>query len=149
MKNRKLIKTIRIKGYSGYCPVEEAYEDKVTIDEDSISYEYKPVIESETNPSRKWRYKTNSPLFKSEFCAISDMVASVIERDIDYFCTDIGGVEFSISYTDGTRDSKHYFIPGDEFADLFCYIKRLVPNTEYIPAVLLTSEDFEDEIDEE
>ena len=40
---------IIIKGGSGYGPVDEAYSDKVTIDLDSIRYEYEPVVESEIN----------------------------------------------------------------------------------------------------
>ena len=40
---------IVIKGGSGYGPVDEAFSDKVTIDRDSIRYEYTPVVESEIN----------------------------------------------------------------------------------------------------
>ena len=149
MKDDKQIKRIIIKGYSGYCIADEAFEDKIDIDSGSISYEYRPVIESEINPYRKWSYKTNSPLFKEAFKTISKMMASYIERDIDYFCTDIGGVEFRISYADGTRFIHHYSVPGDEFSDMFSVIKTLVPATEYTPAVLLTSEDFESLEDEE
>ena len=36
------INRIVIKGSSGYCCVDEAFNDKVTITEDSISYEYIP-----------------------------------------------------------------------------------------------------------
>ena len=44
---------IIIKGESGYGPVDEAFTDKVTIDHDSIRYEYRPVMESKINvPSR-------------------------------------------------------------------------------------------------
>ena len=43
---------ITIKGVSWYGPVREAYSDKVTIDLDSIKYEYKPVLESEINVPR-------------------------------------------------------------------------------------------------
>lgn len=45
---------IVIKGGSGYGPVDEAFSDKVTIDCDSIRYEYTPVVESEINIPRKW-----------------------------------------------------------------------------------------------
>ena len=50
---------IVIKGGSGYGSVDEAYSDKVTIDRDSISYEYNPVVESEINITRKWSYLSN------------------------------------------------------------------------------------------
>lgn len=40
---------IIIKSESGYGPVDEAFTDKVTIDHDSIRYEYRPVMESKIN----------------------------------------------------------------------------------------------------
>lgn len=55
---------IVIKGTSGYCCIEKAYNDKITITPESIAYEHVPAVESEINPKRKWRYKTNSPIFK-------------------------------------------------------------------------------------
>ena len=63
---KKIIRVI-IKGASGYCSVDEAYTDKVTITSSSIAYEYIPEIESEINPKRKWSYKTNNPLFAIVF----------------------------------------------------------------------------------
>ena len=46
---------ITISGVSGFCPVDEAYSDKVTITPSSISYEYKPHTESrlETKPEER------------------------------------------------------------------------------------------------
>ena len=52
------------KGGSGYGPVDEAYSDKVTIDRDSIRYEYEPVVGSDINVPRKWSYKTTSPIIR-------------------------------------------------------------------------------------
>lgn len=139
------ITRIVIKGSSGYCCVDEAFNDKVTITEGSISYEYVPYVESEINPKRKWSYKTNSPLFKKKFIEIAKMTSEVIKRDIDEFCTDIGGTEFNITYSDRTKFKDIYWVPGDGFKELFMTIKSIVPETEYTPAVLLTSEDFDDE----
>lgn len=141
----KEIVRIVIKGSSGYCCYDEAYNDKVTITSDSISYVYTPNVESEINPKRKWSYKTNSPIFKMKMDAIKSMIPSIIEREIDEFCTDIGGIEFNITYADKTKFKEIYWVPGDYFEELFIAIKSIVPETEYIPAVLLTSGDYEEE----
>ena len=69
------ITRIVIKGSSGCCCVDEAFNDKVTITEESISYEYVPYVESESNLKRKWSYKTNSPLFKKKFAEIAKMTS--------------------------------------------------------------------------
>lgn len=149
MENVKYIARIVIKGASGYGSADEAYNDKVTITPTSISYEYKPMYESELNPSRKWSYKTNSPIFRMMYDKVAGMLPAIIERGIQEFCTDIGGIEFNITYSDKTKFKEIYWVPGDYFEELLVAIKRMVPETEYTPAVLLTSEDFDDEEDEE
>lgn len=136
---------IVIKGSSGYCCYDEAYNDKVTITEDSISYEYIPAVESEINPKRKWMYKTNSPLFKNKFEEIRSMLPGILEKENELFCTDIGGIEFIITYSDKTKVKEIYWVPGDYFSDLFSLIKGIIPETEYTPAVLLTSDDYDEE----
>lgn len=56
----KIVRIV-IKGASGYGPVDEAYEDKVTLTPSSISYENKPhpCARSDTNIHKKWSYTTN------------------------------------------------------------------------------------------
>ena len=136
---------IVIKGSSGYCCGDEAFDDKVTITPESISYEYVPYMETVINPKRKWSYKTNSPIFKMKYGCIAGMIPSIIEKGVEEFCTDIGGIEFNITYSDKSKFKETYWVPGDYFEELFMAIKSLVPESEYTPAVLLTSEDYEDE----
>ena len=139
------IKKVTIKGFSGYGPYDEGYEDKVTISQDFISYEYVPNVETETNPKRKWRYSTNSPIFKMAFAKISELIEETLNAEIEGFCTDIGGIEFALMYADKSKKRKHYWLPGDHFSEIIHRVKELIPQTEYTPAVLLTEEDFEDE----
>ena len=83
---------IVIKGSSGYCCYDEAFNDKVTITQDSIAYEYVPYQETDINPKRKWSYKTNSPIFKMKYDEVAGMLPGIIERGVEEFCTDIGGI---------------------------------------------------------
>ena len=55
MKTKKIV----IKSTSGFCPVDYAYNDKLTITANSIAYEYKPYLESDNslNVCRQWSYK--------------------------------------------------------------------------------------------
>ena len=145
---KDIIKIV-IKGASGYCCIDEAYNDKVTITPESITYEYVPAIESEMNPKRKWSYKTNSSIFKMKYDTLVALMQGVTERSIDVFCTDIGGIEFVITYADKTKFHKTFWVPSEYFESQFKVIKTMVPECEYTPAVLLTSEDFEEGEDEE
>ena len=87
------ITRIVIKGSSGYCCYDEAFNDKVTITQDSIAYEYVPYQETDINLKRKWSYKTNSPIFKMKYDEVAGMLPGIIERGVEEFCTDIGGIE--------------------------------------------------------
>lgn len=139
-----VIVRIVIKGSSGYCCFDDAFNDKVTLTQDSISYEYIPCVESKMNPKRKWSYKTNSPLFKMRYKEIASMVSDTIEEEVLELCTDIGGIEFNITYSDKTKFKETYWVSSDYFRELFAVIKSLVPASEETPVVLMTSEDYED-----
>ena len=134
----KLVAKLAIRGGSGYGPASEAFEDKLTVDASSVTYELKPMIESETFPVRRWSYKTNSPLFREKFCRLTEAIPKTLAKiPEDAFCTDIGGVDFSITYDDGTKEKKNYWLPGSYFQDAFDIIKTMIPPCEEIPAVLL------------
>ena len=132
---------IVIKGCSGYGFIGGAFKDKITIDSSSISYEYKPVIESEMNPQRKWTYRTTSPVFRHLYDEILEVMPFIIYQKIEMFYTDIGGIEFIVTYADKSKWKKTFWMPGDEFKELFCIIKKMVPGCESVPEVLRTNED--------
>ena len=138
----KQIEKIVIKGTSGYCPADCAYNDKVTLTSDSISYEYKPYEKSASNPIRKWSYKTNSLIFRNEFCKIAGFIPMALNLGPEEMCMDIGSTEFNITFSDKTKYKHEYFVSSDCFEDLFRMIKKLVPSTECVPEVLRTEEDY-------
>ena len=88
---------IVIKGGSGYGPVDEAFSDKVTIDCDSIRYEYTPVVESEINMPRKWTYKTSSPIFQKLFREAATAVEVILNWEEEPFVTDLVVTSFTIT----------------------------------------------------
>ena len=141
----KRIVKITIKGSSGYCPIDEAYKDKLTITSSSISYEYTPEIESEINQKRKWSYRTDSPIFATTFEKISSMMPPILYSDEILMAKDSGSIYFSVTYEDKTKDCRKYWCTGDNFFDLFKMIKNLVPAPEFIPAVLLTNDDYSED----
>ncbi len=120
---------IVIKGGSGYGPVDEAFSDKVTIDCDSIRYEYTPVVESEINMPRKW----------------AAAVEAILNWEEEPFVTDLGVTTFTVTYADKTKTTRDFILPGDDFKECFAIIKQMVPGCEYMPAVLLTSDDYDEE----
>ena len=61
------------------------------------------------------------------------------------YCTDIGGIKFDITYADKTKFKNICWATGDDFKKLFTVIKSIIPELEYTPEVLRTSDDFDDE----
>ena len=101
---------IVIKGESGFCSVDEAFTDMVVITPDWISYKYKP----------------------RKIC--------ILELDDEEFVTDIGSTTFAVAYPTGTKKHRVFCLPGDDFAECFALVKKMVPSEEASPRVLITSD---------
>ncbi|BDF16162.1 hypothetical protein CLOSCI_03538 [[Clostridium] scindens ATCC 35704] len=140
----KEIIRITIKGSSGYCSYEYVYEDRLSLTSDSISYEFVPALNSHIRKPRKWSYKSNNPEFKKSFKAIAEGVKEALVNETIAFCTDVGGIEFIVSYDDRSRDRRQFWCTAEDFKELFALIKRLVPAIEEVPETLKTNEDYED-----
>lgn len=138
----KDIMKVVIKSSSNSCNRNEMYHDKITITKESITYEYKPLIESQTNPSRKWLYKTNSPIFRLKYEELKDLLPKIKEKPIDHCYVDTNNIEFIITYSDNSRQYITFLVSSNYFEPEFKIIKSMVPECEYTPAVLLTDDDF-------
>ena len=88
---------IVIKGGSGYGPADEAYSDKVTIERDSIRYEYNPMMESEINIPRY------SPIFQKLYGEAAAAVKDILNWKEKPFVSDLGGTSFTVTYADKTN----------------------------------------------
>ncbi len=132
---------ITIKGSSGYGPYDKAYEDKVIICSDAIRYEYVPKVQNSENITRKWSYRTTSPMFLELFRNAVLAVEEILNRTDEDFAYDVGMIAFSVIYSDKTRTHREFFLPSDEFKDCFMIIKHMVPSCEEVPDVLQTSDD--------
>ena len=127
---------ITIKGCSGYCSYDAAYDDKLVLTPSSISYDYVPLHESESNFTRKWSYKTNSHIFKVSFENVASMMPSILSAKETFLCTDVGMIDFTVTYADKTRKHICYWCTGNNFSNCFSIIKNLVPSYEFMPEVL-------------
>ena len=76
------------------------------------------------------------------------MLPEYLCKDPMELVMDIGGIEITVIYSDKTRYKQEYMVTGDYFRDLFVEIRHMIPETEYMPAVLLLTEDFQEEREE-
>lgn len=140
-------KRIVIKSTSGYCPVDYAYSAKLTITPNSIAYEYKPYLEGDNilNLHKKWSYKTTSENFGFVFEKIAGAVDEILKRDQEPMYCDCGDIDFIVTYDDGSKATREFGVPADEFADCFKIISEIIPVTEDVPEAIRISEDCDDE----
>ncbi|MBR6286013.1 MAG: hypothetical protein IKR18_03340 [Bacteroidaceae bacterium] len=132
----KTVVKIVIKGTSGFGPVSEAFHDKITLTADSIRYEYIPEIESEENPARKWSYKTTSTILQERFLQVCAAAGEIINTKEVPCCTDLGVTTFELTYDDKKKVIRSFVLPRDYFSKCFGIIKKMIPPTELVPAVL-------------
>ena len=115
----------------------------MTLTPSSISYEYKPdkVSRLETNIYRKWSYRTTSPIFPHIYSKVEEMTPSVLEGE-EKLSRDSSVSIITVTYKDGEKKTKAISPEEKKSVDYFRLIKKLVGKCEYIPAVLLTDEDY-------
>jgi hypothetical protein len=146
------IKKITIKGGSGWCPPDEAYEDTVIITEKGISYSLKYSEEKPWQPSRsiKWSYRADSMSFRDLFMQLQNAVLPIMDLEEFSWC-DAGMNKFTFLFSDGTKQENTFFGSSELFDRCFRVAKKMIPPCEEVPNVLKTEEDYEedDEDDEE
>ena len=132
------ITTISIGRTSGFGSVEDSFYEELTVTCDSISYEYKPGMETEFNKSEEWFYRTTRPAFQELFRQAAAAAVEGINRVEEKFVTDIGFTSISVTYADGTVLGRALYFPEDEseLKECFNYIQQMVPGGESIPTLL-------------
>lgn len=106
MKTKKIV----IKSTSGFCSVDYAYSDKLTIMPNSIAYEYKPYLEDDNslNAYKKWSYKTTNSIFSLAFEKIAEAVDEILGRDQEAMYCDCGNIDFIVTYDDGNKVAREF-----------------------------------------
>ncbi len=133
---------LTVKSSSGYCFPEYSYTDEITVTPGLIAYVYKPGIESESNPPRKWVYR----LTEEHWGIYEDLITSVIEifhRGASSGMFDVGTRVFTVTYSDSTEEEREFFLGASAFEDCFALIKKLIPPSEEIPNGIRTRDDDE------
>ena len=138
---KKVIK-IKITGYPAETTADRAYQEKLVVRNDGISYKYEPGIRSKFHPCRKWTYKTDSSCFRKQFAGAAKAAA----RDLKQGKTDApmaAVVYMVITYADGTKAGKTFL--GKEDFECFDVIRQMIPACEKPPKMLCPDEEYVDE----
>ena len=133
---------ISVKGGSGYGPYSEAFEDKVTVTEDGIQYQYKPMC-PEVHKPRKWSYRTDRPEFRELWAELCRLMPDIWAAEEELVC-DGCEATFKVTFEDKRKIVKTFWSPsGEPFFDCYRLIRKMIPGGEEIPAVLWLPEDEE------
>lgn len=129
---------ITFKSYSGFCPREMSFTDKLTITPTSISYKRSTPNISPDNMSADWTYKTYNHQYITIFNRICEELSAAIKAEPKekVFVTDICEVDIAVTYADKTKKTYSSYCFGKEFDKLFNTIKILVPPIESMPSLI-------------
>lgn len=114
---------IAVKGGSGYGPYSEAFEDKVTVTEDGIQYQYKPMC-PEVHRPRKWSYRTDRPEFRELWEELCRLMPDVLVADEIAVC-DGCEATFTVTFAKKNRMVKTFWSPsGEPFYGCYRLIRK-------------------------
>ena len=137
------IKKIILRGESRIQKPKEIYKDRLTMEEGSISYFYRPLFKSTRNPVREWTCAVDTAEYRSAFQAICDMIPGILEkagRDAD---PGLAPREFDVTYEDGSKCVVKFWLPQSEFAEIFAAMQKLIPADEVMPDSLVEEDEAE------
>lgn len=134
--NASEIIRITINHESGYGLIEKAFEERITIEENSIKYKYKPVMESITNRVKTWSSKQTNQEFQDMFHAAAEAIVEIMEWENVDECMDVGRTNFVLTFADGSKISKYFFLPCNDFEKCFALIRRMIPLLKAMPQIL-------------
>ena len=142
------VKRIVITSTSGYGSVADAYQDRLTLTLEGISYKRTPEIESDYNYGRTWTFKTNNREYQGYVDYLAEKVAELIRNGIPYEVTDVGVIGISVIYADGTKLKDSYQINRGYFSGILSELSEFIPPCELIPVLLDYNEEDEDDDEE-
>ena len=132
---------IVIGSSSGYCPVEYAYEDRLTVSADAIRYECTPVAQDGAVRAARWSYRADSPAFREHFRAACSAAEEILDREEERYLTDIGETTVTVVRADGKKKKRVFVLPGRSFNGLFDAVGKMIPPCEETPAAIAGRED--------
>ena len=133
------IKSIIIQRFTGFVLPGTGYKETLTLVSDSISCVYQPAEPSESHPPRKWTYRTQDAAFKSLFREVAATIPEILDRGPGGLF-DVGGIEFTITYEDGSKKNRVFYLTSEFFRSCFTLIQRMVPEGEEMPVMLRLKE---------
>ena len=143
------VKRIVITSTSGYGSVADAYQDRLTLTLEGISYKRTPEIESDYNYGRTWTFKTNNREYQGYVDYLAEKVVELIRNGIPYEVTDVGVIGFTVVYEDGTRLKDSYKINSSYFSNILSGLEEYLPRCETLPILSYDDEEDDEDDDEE
>lgn len=129
------ITKLTIKRSSGYCGIDDAFNEKLVLTPASISYTYLPLYESDIHLPKKWLYQTNSSLFHATFELVAKRIQK-LKTEPARERTDVETIDITITYIDKSRKHIRHLCTSDQLAECIIIIKKLIPNSEMMPEIL-------------
>ena len=138
----KSIEQVTIQSVSGFCSVEDAYNDILTITPYGAHYECTPYDEDSEEVIR-WSYQSDSQRFEMYFQAAADIVLYLCKADpAELLVLDAGTLTLSVYYSDSTRIERKIDYPIPDLNILPGTLRLFIPPIESDPRCVDFLEDL-------
>lgn len=108
------------------------YEEKLTVEQHKIQYEYKPFQQNETKRQVKWSYKTHDRQFGSNYQRLLETISDIMGRDTDA-CHGDRYIQLKIKYEDKSKKKRMFIYSDDLFKDCYDVLRQMVPGEQGVP----------------
>ncbi len=140
----KHIKRITLRSGSGYCCIEDAYTDRLTVTAGSVRYEYVPYS-AEFADKWGWSYRSTASTFRELFGELEKTVPGLLADDEECLICDGGMTELIVTYEDGTRAKKDITHRPTGYDTLIAILRRMIPLQNSAMPMILREYDEEEE----
>lgn len=134
-KQVQTIKKITLWSYSGFGTIDTAYEDKLVLTPDSISYEYKPKLICDGNSVRKWSYKSSSSEFLKKYNDLLPIMPVILEKEPREIM-DAPGITIKVVFEDKTTEEYDLSFEHQNMGYLLEHLRSFVPPMEELVGLL-------------
>lgn len=105
------VSKITLIGHSGWGPVEEAYEERLTVSAAEVTYRYHPIKATAENVAHRWRYWTDGSALVNAFENLAAVVVDLVNKQVVPNALDAPELEF-FGGVHGSKTAKAFtFLP--------------------------------------
>lgn len=130
------ISSIMMRSTSGFCSLDEAYSETLTIKKNSIRYVYAPVLKIEGHDYKRWAYSVVSTSFAELFEKAAIAAGRLLYIQEEVYCCDCREFRLRITFEDKKTVTKTFDGVPNGTTELWKFFSQMIPGCETLPLMM-------------